>query len=206
MSLFDKIKVMGKGVVDAGAKQMLKVRGPWPNLFSRLIMSNLSFCLSSLNSIQSSVAPFCLSVPSSSQSIVGLRLVNSSRSFSSSHPQFSLLPPTMTCGKIKVDITLLDREIKTRKQEFGIQIYDLMEELESNDALSVEEKEAKIRAAFDAARKDIAVIRAKKDCKQEEISLLEVQAGGGNASTDYNIPPSSGAVITNEHPADASLS
>lgn len=129
MSLFDKIKVMGKGVVDAGAKQMLKVRGPWPNLFSRLIMSNLSFCLSSLNSIQSSVAPFCLSVPSSSQSIVGLRLVNSSRSFSSSHPQFSLLPPTMTCGKIKVDITLLDREIKTRKQEFGIQIYDLMEEL-----------------------------------------------------------------------------
>lgn len=70
----------------------------------------------------------------------------------------------------------------------------------------MEEKEAKIRAAFDAARKDIAVIRAKKDCKQEEISLLEVQAGGGNASTDYNIPPSSGAVITNEHPADASLS
>lgn len=79
-----------------------------------------------------------------------------------------------------------------------------MEELESDDALAVEDKEAKIRSAFDAARKDIAVIRAKKDCKFEEIAVMEAEAGG---TTDMSgIPPSSGAVLTNEHPSSASPS
>ena len=75
-----------------------------------------------------------------------------------------------------------------------------MEALESNNELAVEEKEAKIRSAFDAARKDIAVIRAKKDCKYEEIAVMEAEAGGGAANTS-NIPPSSGTVLTNEHPS-----
>lgn len=81
-------------------------------------------------------------------------------------------------GVLQADIVFLDREIKTRKQTFGIEIYDLMEELESNDTLSVDEKEAKIRSSFDAARKDIAVIRAKKDCKKEEMGVIDAQAGG----------------------------
>lgn len=99
----------------------------------------------------------------------------------------------------------MDREIKTRKQAFGIEIYDLMEELENDDALSVSEKESKIRAAFDAARKDIAVIAAKKECKKEEMAVLEAEAGtasggsGGSGAT-YDIPPSDGVVVTNSHP------
>jgi hypothetical protein len=93
----------------------------------------------------------------------------------------------------------LDREIKTRKQAFGIEIYDLMEELESS-SMSTPDKEAKIRACFDAARKDIAVIVAKKDCKKEEMAVLESSSG---AATTSNIPPSSGTVLTNTHPQDA---
>jgi hypothetical protein len=94
----------------------------------------------------------------------------------------------------------LDREIKTRKQSFGIQIYDLMEELELNDALSVTEKEAKIRALFDGARKDIAVIQAKKECKKEEMLVLEAE---GETDLVASIPPSSGTVLTNSHPSEA---
>ena len=99
----------------------------------------------------------------------------------------------------------MDREIKSRKQNFGIEIYDLMESLESNNDLAVEEKEAKIRNAFDAARKDIAVIRAKKDCKYEEIAVMEAEAGKANAANNNMaaIPPSSGTVLTNEHPSSA---
>jgi hypothetical protein len=94
----------------------------------------------------------------------------------------------------------LDREIKTRTQAFGVEIYDLMEELENDDSLSVTEKESKIRAAFDAARKDIAVIAAKKECKgyggllppptqqlQHQVSLV-VKDGDTHFSRIQHIP------------------
>lgn len=91
----------------------------------------------------------------------------------------------------------LDREIKTRKQTFGVEIYDLMEELEASEGISNEDKEAKIRAAFDQARKDIAVIAAKKECKKEEMSVLDNESAPTN-----EIPPSSGTVLTNTHPQE----
>jgi hypothetical protein len=68
------------------------------------------------------------------------------------------------------DIVFLDRETKTRKQAFGIEIYDLMADLETNDDLTREEKESKIRGSFDAARKDISVFAAMKESKTEELS------------------------------------
>ena len=94
----------------------------------------------------------------------------------------------------------LDREIKMRKQMFGIEIYDLMEELESNTELDGAEKEAKIRAIFDDTRKDIAVIRAKRDCKSEEMAVLDAESGTA-PPTEPVIPPSSGTVLTNTHPS-----
>lgn len=98
----------------------------------------------------------------------------------------------------------MEREIKTRKQAFGIEIYDLMEELENDSSLTTAEKETKIRAAFDAARKDIAVIQAKKECKKEEISVLDAEAEGEPSGTLVNdIPPSSGTVLTNTHPSES---
>jgi hypothetical protein len=77
------------------------------------------------------------------------------------------------------------------KQAFGIEIYDLMADLETNDDLSTEEK-VKIEASFDAARRDIAVIVAKKECKMEKCMFWTPKAGGDLSG----IPPSSGAVIT----------
>lgn len=99
----------------------------------------------------------------------------------------------------------LDREINSRKQAFGIEIYDLMEELESASGMSDQDKEAKIRASFDNARKDIAVILAKKECKKEEIAVLQATMDVGEVPDDSVIPPSSGAVLTNAHPQDAEM-
>ena len=79
-----------------------------------------------------------------------------------------------------------------------------MSELETADDMSAEDKEAKIRNAFDSARKDIAVIEAKKECKKEEMTVLEAEGGGGGKPVN-NIPPSSGTVLTNSHPADAQM-
>jgi len=95
----------------------------------------------------------------------------------------------------------LDREIKSRKQTFGVEIYDLMATLESAENISTADKEAKIRASFDQARKDIAVIQAKKECKKEEMSVLE-----SDSAPASNIPPSSGTVLTNSHPQDSDVS
>jgi len=98
----------------------------------------------------------------------------------------------------------LEREIKSRKQSFGIEIYDLMEELENDDSAAASDKEAKIRSVFDAARKDIAVIRAKMDCKKEEMAVLDAESGTmGNTTTSSAIPPSSGTVLTNSHPSQS---
>jgi hypothetical protein len=98
-------------------------------------------------------------------------------------------------------MVFLDREIKTRKQAFGVEIYDLMEELEAAQGMSSTDKEAKIRACFDAARKDIAVVVAKKECKKEEIAVLDSQSGAASGASA--IPPASGTVMTNTHPQDS---
>ena len=83
-----------------------------------------------------------------------------------------------------------------------------MELLEVDNDMSLEEKEQKIRLAFDRARKDIAVITAKIECKKEEISVLEAQqkaaavGGGRDTFGAGDIPPSSGNIIVSGHPSE----
>lgn len=105
---------------------------------------------------------------------------------------------------IQTDIVFLEREVKTRKQKFGVEIYDLMAQLEVDDGMSVEEKEGKIRLAFDQARKDIAVIQAKIDCKKEEMTTMQVAdafASGASGSSG-----TAGVEVPADHqPADATI-
>lgn len=105
---------------------------------------------------------------------------------------------------IQGDIALLEREIKTRKQTFGVEVYDCMIALEVDNDMPMEEKEQKIRLSFDRARKDIAVIQAKIECKKEEIATLEAEmaAKARGEMPSYSIPPSSGNVITEDHPGE----
>lgn len=106
---------------------------------------------------------------------------------------------------LKMDVVFLEREINSRKQSFGTEIYDLMAELEQSEGMSDQDKEAKIRAAFDNARKDIAVVEAKKECKKEEIAVLTATSGVGDVPAEPAIPPSSGGVLTTAHPQDNTL-
>ena len=79
----------------------------------------------------------------------------------------------------------------------------MMEQLELDTGMPMEEKESKIRLAFDNARKDIAVVQAKIECKQEEMAVLEAEqnaanaAAAGNGGLTYDIPPSDGVVLNN---------
>ena len=85
-----------------------------------------------------------------------------------------------------------------------------MELLEVDNDMSMEEKEQKIRLAFDRARKDIAVISAKIECKKEEIVVLEAQqkaaaaaaASGTDSFGSGDIPPSSGNILVSGHPSE----
>lgn len=75
--------------------------------------------------------------------------------------------------------------------------------LEVDNDMPMEEKEQKIRISFDRARKDIAVIQAKIECKKEEIATLEAEmaAKARGEMPSYSIPPSSG-MITEDHPGE----
>jgi hypothetical protein len=93
----------------------------------------------------------------------------------------------------------LERECRSRKQVFGIDIYDLMDSLDKDSELSEEEKQGRIKIAFDRARKDIAVIQAKIDCKQDEMASLDMNQASANTTMSDpsdNIPPSTGTIMS----------
>lgn len=80
-----------------------------------------------------------------------------------------------------------------------------MELLEIDNDMPIEEKEQKIRLAFDRARKDIAVVQAKIECKKEEIAVLEAEMAAASKkgkNKTYTIPPSSGNVVMSGHPSE----
>lgn len=99
----------------------------------------------------------------------------------------------------QTDIAFLERQINQRKQKFGVEVYELMEQLELDSGMATDEKETKIRLAFDRARKDIAVIQAKIEVKKEEMAVLENESN----QEDNPIPPSDGVVLTNGQPTEA---
>jgi len=108
---------------------------------------------------------------------------------------FFLLP-------MKTDIVFLEREIKNRKQQFGVEVYELMEQLEVNTGMPTSEKESKIRQSFDRARKDIAVIQAKIECKKEEVQVLDQQKNNKQPQVAYATAPNHPPILMESHPGD----
>ena len=74
---------------------------------------------------------------------------------------------------LKTDILFLEREIKSRKQKFGVEVYELMEQLETDadklDNQALAEKESQIRLAFDRAQRDVKISQQKIDVKRTEL-------------------------------------
>ena len=77
--------------------------------------------------------------------------------------------------KLKAEIALLDNNMKSRKQQFGVEMYDLMEQKKTFGGKG--ETEPKVVEVFEQAEKDIAMIIEKKDAKQGEIDGLGQQDG-----------------------------
>jgi len=91
--------------------------------------------------------------------------------------------------KIQAEMALLDREIKTRKQVFGVELFDAVMQLSGFEPTDTE-----VKAILDSAKQDVGEQQAKKDVKLEEINVLEAEQA---ASGDAAAAPSDVPVATN---------
>lgn len=87
-------------------------------------------------------------------------------------------------GKLQAQIALLDRKINSRKQEFGLEVYGLLEYKPadkggvkgavSNQLSKFSQKEKQIEECVEEVKKDVAFIQRRIQFKQDQI----VQLGG----------------------------
>ncbi len=75
-------------------------------------------------------------------------------------------------------MVFLERDIKARKHQFGIQMYDI---LSMNNAST---STAEIQKAFEECQRDIASLEAKVSSKQREMEAID--HGGAGAATSVN--------------------
>ena len=72
-------------------------------------------------------------------------------------------------------MAFLERDIKTRKQAFGIEIYEILES-NSGDATA---SATKIQEAYDQCQKDIRQLESKVNSKKGEMESIERSSAGG---------------------------
>mmetsp|Transcript_20401 Transcript_20401/g.56762 ORF Transcript_20401/g.56762 Transcript_20401/m.56762 type:complete len:219 (-) Transcript_20401:1057-1713(-) len=89
-----------------------------------------------------------------------------------------------TTAKLNTQIALLDREMKIRKEQFGLEVFELTQSSDQNkksgikgamkNALSnVSQQEQEIQRCVDNAKDDVSLIVSKIESKQREINLLD---------------------------------
>jgi len=84
--------------------------------------------------------------------------------------------------KLRGEIALLDREIKARQNEFGIELYDLLIVLARSKSTFGPIKtpsvfhaiETSLKEPFEACHADIQQLKDQKDAKEQEVVHLEV--------------------------------
>jgi hypothetical protein len=81
-------------------------------------------------------------------------------------------------AKLSTELSMLEVQLKAFKQQFGLDLYPTLENLEDTQGWLPTDRE--IRSMYDACRKDCEAINLKKIFKQEELTVL----GGGNPDTD----------------------
>ena len=97
---------------------------------------------------------------------------------------------TASEGKLQAQIALLDRKIKQRKQEFGVEVYDMLEYKPpesggvkgavSSTFSKFNQKEKEIEQCVEEVKKDVAFIQRRIQFKQEQIIQL-----GGSVKTEF---------------------
>jgi len=86
-------------------------------------------------------------------------------------------------AKLQGEMALLDREIKIRKQHFGIQLFDAIMQMDKYEPVDSE-----VKSILDSAKQDIGEQQAKKDVKLEEINVLEAEQGASQSSPAESNP------------------
>jgi hypothetical protein len=89
-----------------------------------------------------------------------------------------------TATKIKTEMALIDREMKIRKEQFGLEVFELTKASDADvkkgikgavagvmSGLSQQEKD--IQTCIDEAKADVALIEGNISSKQREISMLD---------------------------------
>ncbi len=82
-------------------------------------------------------------------------------------------------AKLRTQMALLDREMKIRKEEFGLEVFDLVKDsaesgkgpMASISSVSVQEKG--IQEVIDQAKNDVAAIETKMRSKEREIGMID---------------------------------
>ena len=74
-------------------------------------------------------------------------------------------------------MVFLERDIKARKQAFGIEIFDLLKSSDSSATASA----AEIQKAYEVCQQDIEHLEAKVNSKQREMEAIDHSAVGGGA-------------------------
>lgn len=91
-----------------------------------------------------------------------------------------------TKAKIQGEMALLDRQAKTRKQQFGVDLYDLLDRLDRSNSLGsagstsvkapmfLGTQSQKIKHIFDATQVQIRTLQDDHDAKAQEVEHLQV--------------------------------
>ena len=84
---------------------------------------------------------------------------------------------------LKTDIAFLERDIKSRKQAFGIEIYDILQS--SSVAATTEE----VQKAYELCQNDIKLLESKVNSKRQEMEAIDrtSSSGGGGGFMNSNV-------------------
>jgi hypothetical protein len=78
-------------------------------------------------------------------------------------------------------MAFLERDIKARKQAFGIIAYDILEKSEENSGGGGGDDDGGVQKAFGECRGDIFALESKLNSKKREMDAIDASHGGGGA-------------------------
>ena len=82
-------------------------------------------------------------------------------------------------------MVFLERDIKARKQQFGIEIYDILVQNSTvTTTASATISATQIQEAFEICQADIKALEAKVNRKREEMEAIDRSSGINNAAGD----------------------
>ena len=87
---------------------------------------------------------------------------------------------------LKTDIAFLERDIKSRKHAFGIEIYNILQSSSAATAASATSEE--IQKAYDQCQHDIKNLESKVNSKRQEMEAIDrTTSGSGGGFMNSNV-------------------